>query len=363
MREIIFVGDGRDFHARDWYLTIKKICSSRAVIYVTDLIESEGCPRLVNENDIIINLFNIDRLLFKKVSKWGNYWRNIIKVLAFPIQVPRLKKIVKDYPNAVFHAHTMYYMFLCWMAQIEYIGTPQGSEILVRPYRSMIYRFFARKALLAANHIVVDSVNLQNGILKLCGKTSNVIQNGINADEIEQNIKGIKKNRTHIASIRGLYQNYRIEEIFAARDRCTFFTPLLLFYPFSEYGYKKNLSKKMTEKDVDLGRIETKEEMYRVLGATLLAISIPESDSSPRSVYESLFCGCCVAVSYNPWIEMLPECMRVRVVVVNIEEDLWLEKAIEQARIITRESFIPSKEALELYDQTRSMKIVADLFY
>lgn len=363
MREIIFVADGRDFHARDWYLTVKEVSSPRPVMYVTDLVESEGCVRLVTQDDVMINLFNIDWLLFKKISKWGNVWRNFIKVLVFPIQIPRLKKVINDFPDAVVHAHTMYYMFLCWMAKIEYIGTPQGSEILVRPFRSTIYRYFAKKVLLGARHIVVDSVNLQNGILNLCGKASTVIQNGINSDEIKQNISNLKTPRKYIASIRGLYQNYRIDEILNARDRCTSSPSLLLFYPFAEAGYKKILSKRIRETDIDMGRIEVKSEMYRVLGATLLAISIPESDSSPRTVYESIFCGCCVAVTYNMWIESVPECMKARIIIVDIKDDLWLEKAIEQARIITRESFVPTEETLNSFDQKRSMKTVVDRFY
>lgn len=362
MEKIIFLADGRDFHVRDWYLTVKEVCPRRMVLLATDLIESESCPRLVDKDDLVIHLFNIDRFLFKKASNFGNIWRNVVKLVAFPIQIPHLKKILRDHPTATYHAHTMYYMFLCWIANIEYIATPQGDEILIRPYRSTLYMFFAKKSLLAAKHIIIDSINLQNGILKLCGKKSIVIQNGIDAEEIALNIK--KSNtRSHITSIRGLYPNYRIEKIFEARSNCLSFNPLVLFYPFSEAGYIKVISKKINKEDIDLGRIETKAEMYQLLGSSLLAISIPESDSSPRSVYESIFCGCCVAVSYNSWIESVPECMRSRIVIVNIEDNSWLEKAIEQARVITKEPFNPTEKALNLFDQKRSMKQVVDLFY
>lgn len=362
MKKIIFLSDGRDFHAIDWYRTIKEVCSTRRVLFATDLIESEGRPRLVDKDDSIIKLFIIDRLLKKRVSIFGNYWRNVVKVLFFPIQIYYLKKISKAYPNAVFHAHTMYYMFLCWVAHLDYIGTPQGSEILVRPYKSKLYRFFAIKSLLAARYIIVDSTNLQNGIFKLCGKTSTVIQNGIDVDEIELNVKK-SEARTFVTSIRGMYPNYRIHEIFEARTHCHSFIPLLFFYPFQEAGYKKVIAKKIAEEDVDMGRIATKPEMYKLLSSTLLAISIPVSDSSPRSVYESIFCGCCVAVSYNTWIESLPECMKSRLVIVNIEDNLWLEKAIEKAKIITKVPFKPTEKALNLFDQKRTMKLVADLFY
>jgi len=237
MKEIIFFGDGRDFHARDWYLTIKEVCSPRIVMFSTDLVESEGRPVLIGPDDLIIELFNIDFLLFNHVSTSANIWRNIIKVLAVPLQIPRIKKIFNDHSQAIFHAHTMYYMFICWVANVPYIGTPQGSEILVRPYRSKLYMYFARKTLSSANHIIVDSVNLQKGIFKLCKKPATVIQNGIDVEEIEKNIKSLN-SRNYITSIRGISPNYRIDQIFEARDRCSDFYPLTLFYPFFEKGYK-----------------------------------------------------------------------------------------------------------------------------
>jgi len=253
-------------------------------------------------------------------------------------------------------------MFLCWVARINYIGTPQGSEILVRPYRSKIYKFFAIKSLLAADHIIVDSSNLQNTILKLCGRNSTVIQNGIDVSSISQHIKNsnIRKN---IVSFRGLYPNYRIEEIFKARNHCRKRIPLILFYPFWEDGYKEIILKNLEQGDLNLGRIPTKAEMYKLLSSSLLAISIPASDSSPRSVYEAIFCGCCVAVTYNTWIDSLPACMKSRLFIVDLEDNDWIDKAIEYANLITKTPYKPSEIALDMFDERRTMKTVADLFY
>ena len=36
----------------------------------------------------------------------------------------------KKYPNSIFHAHSMYYIFLCWAARIKAIATPMGSDVL-----------------------------------------------------------------------------------------------------------------------------------------------------------------------------------------------------------------------------------------
>jgi hypothetical protein len=118
----------------------------------------------------------------------------------------------------------------------------------------------------------------------------------------------------------------------------------------------------LNTKDKDFGRI-TREEMYKLLHNTKIVISIPKSDSSPRSVYESIFCGCAVAVTYNPYIEILPACMKSRIIVVDLENKLWLRNAIEAADEIVRTEFIPSDVALTLFDQKKSMEIIAKAFY
>ena len=70
------------------------------------------------------------------------------------------------------------------------------------------------------------------------------------------------------------------------------------YYPFAEKNYKSKINNYLKCSDSDLGRIEKKIDLYKILNSTVLAISIPESDSSPRSVYEAIFCGCAIATSY-----------------------------------------------------------------
>ena len=263
MENIIFIGDARDFHAMDWYHSAKDVCYPRKVYFATDLINSEGQEVLIREGDNIINLYNIDWLLFPNQSRFGHIWRNFIKLLFSPFQAIRLKLISKKTPNSIFHAHTMYYMFLCWMARISYFGTPQGSEILVRPNRSKLYRYFAIKALLAARHVTVDSINMQNNIYKLCGKTSSIVQNGIDIIAILHSVNNSEK-RINIVSLRGLRPPYQIDEIFKARNHCRQKPPLILIYPFSEEGYKTEILQKCEHNDLDLGRL-SRIEMYKLL--------------------------------------------------------------------------------------------------
>jgi hypothetical protein len=362
MDEIIFIGNARDYHAVDWYRTIKKVCSSRYVLFATDLIDSEGHLKIVREDDNIVHLYNIDWLLFKKQTSIGNYWRNLIKFILSPLQILKIKAINKKYPYSIFHAHTMYYMFLCWMSRITFIGTPQGSEILVRPDKSFIYKYFACKSLNAAKFISVDSKSLQDRIRDLCGKDAIVIQNGIDVSTILKKENNNKNERTNVTSFRGMYPLYRIEEVLEGRNRSKLKPPLTFIYPYWEEAYKNTILSKFRQGDKDLGRLSSS-KMFELLFATVLAISIPKSDSSPRSVYEAIFCGCCVAVTYNPWIESMPSCMRSRLFIVDLEDERWFDKGIEFAHFITKGPFIPSQQALDSFDQERTMKRVTEMFY
>jgi hypothetical protein len=345
----------------DWYRAIRRLSGERKILFATDLIESEGYTRLLGADDQVAPLHNIDGWLFRKQSFLGSVWRNAVKAMFGPWQARLVRKLATREPNAVFHAHTMYYMVLCWLAGIRFIGTPQGSEILVRPFRSRVYRYFATRALLAAEHVLIDSVNMQRSIEQLCGRKSQVVQFGIDTSEILR-IADSGMPRETILSIRGLCPIYRIDALLEARKRTRGQPPLTLIYPFSEAGYKYAVSRQLQPGDADVGRL-AKPEMYPLLAKTLLVISIPSSDSSPRSVYEAIFAGCCVAASYSPWIDGLPACMKDRLFMVDLEDPLWLEKAITHARVVTKENFCPSEEALERFDQQRTMRRMAEEYY
>lgn len=361
MKDIVILGGARDYHVMDWYRTIRSLVSARQIVLLTDLIGGEGFKVIVKDDDIVKKLLIIDNFLFAKQNRFGDIWRNIFKLLVLPIQVFLLKNYAKKNPNSVFHAQPMYYMFLCWLAGVEFIGTPQGSEILVRPKRSKIYSYFARKTLQAAKYVTVDSQSMKNGIYDLSKIEAKIIQNGIDIGEISK-FQNSKKNKTIICSMRGMTPLYRIKEIVRARNVSSKKSNITFIYPFHDEGYKKEILPNLQSNDSDLGRLG-KEEMYELLASSLLVISIPKSDSSPRSVYESIFLGACVAVTYNPYIDALPQCMKDRLFIVDLDDTNWFDKAVEYATKISKVPYIPSEEALEMFDQKRTMKKAIELLY
>lgn len=359
---IIFVCDSRDNHAMDWFHAVKEICVDGSVIVATDISNNESNDiSLLKNDDTVVQLLNINRLLFKKQSRFADIWRNLIKLIATPLQVFGLLKLSRKYPDSIFHAHSMYYIFLCWLARLKFIATPMGSDVLVRPDESSSYRYFTSKALKAAYLITGDSTKMQKKIKELSDKDSFVIQNGIDVKYISSFISELNI-RKGVVSIRGLYPNYRIEKILYSRRMCDSRMAITFIYPFYESNYREELFKKLIPEDVDLGRL-TKEQLYSFLSTTLLVISIPLSDSSPRSVYEAIFSGACVAVTYSPWIDTLPSCMSSRLYIVDIDNPFWFDEAIAHAKDVVINKYIPSKEALLEYDQYESMKMVCKEIY
>lgn len=353
---IVFLCGARDFHAIDWYKSANK-SSKYEVSILTDLIEAEGFVRLINKDDKVHRLLIIDRYLFTTQSNLGNIWRNFVKILVFPIQVYLLRRFSRKFPSTVFHAHSMYYLFLGYVAGVKYVGSPQGSDILIKPYRSKIYRYFTIKSLKAALFVIVDSISMQDKTIELSGIKPYIIQNGIDISAIKELRLKLSDNikRNQVVSLRGFTELYRIDEILKSRNSSKVKSdiPIIFIYPFYEHKYMDETSSLILDTDKILGRLN-RESLYQQLFNSYLVISIPKSDSSPRSVYEAIFCGCVVAITYNPYYDTLPDCMKSRIILVDILDSDWLVKANKKALEISAIEYYPSSEALMEFDQLQS---------
>jgi hypothetical protein len=362
---LVFLCGARDFHAMDWFRSAQQTLPPDQLCILTDLICGEGYADLRRDGDRIFRLFILDPLLLRHQSSFGNVWRNLLKLLIFPLQVYRVRRFARRHPGARYVCHCMYYLFLAWAAGLHYVGTPQGSEVLIRPFRSRLYRFFAVKSLRAAAHVTVDSRPMQQKILEFSGVHAHVIQNGIDVRSIEQHRSAQPAAaRKYILSIRGFTPLYRIADIVAARNRSSRHAavPIALRYPFYEATYRSQTLAAIKPGDQDVGRVEA-EDIHRLFGEARLVVSIPVSDSSPKSVYEAVFHGCAVAITHHPYYDDLPSCMRSRIVLVDLQQPDWLDRALEKADDIARTRYEPSPEALSTFDKVESFKKVAKLIF
>lgn len=353
---LVFLCGARDFHAMDWYRSAEEVVPKERLSILTDLIAGEGFKKIITEKDDVKRLLILDKFLFRGQSKLGNLWRNILKFLVLPFQVFLLKRFSKNNPNSIFYAHSMYYLWLAHYAKVDFIGTPQGSDILIKPFKSKIFKNISRKALKSAKFVTVDSQKMKEKMIEISGVVPYIVQNGIDIKSIEDFLSVSKTvKRDKILSIRGFTPLYRIKKIVESRNNSSNQnkSPLTFIYPFHSNEYKSEVLNLIDNQiDVELGRVN-RDVMYSLIHKSSLVISVPLSDSSPRSVYESIFCGAVVAITYNTYYDSLPNCMKERIIIVDINNKYWFNSALEEANSILNSKFVPSKEALEVFDQRR----------
>ena len=352
---LVFLCGARDFHAMDWYASAKEVTDDTLNIsIVTDLIQGEGFSKLVDSSDKIFKLLILDKLLFRKQSKLGNLWRNILKLFFLPIQVLLLRRFESKNENSIYFAHSMYYLWLAHFAGVDFVGTPQGSDLLIKPFKSKLFKYLSIKALRSAKFITVDSEMMRAKCIQISAVDPIVIQNGIDLNSINKkvtnNLDYIESNNK-ILSLRGFTDLYRVDQIIKSRKFSKMDDGINFIYPFYDKSYKSIID--FNSNDMDLGRV-SRQAMYNLLNNTILSVSIPYSDSSPRSVYEAIFCNSIVAITHHRYYNDLPKCMQSRIILVKLDDKNWLNKAYEKAKKIKIQNFKPSKEALDLFDQKRS---------
>jgi len=356
--EISFLCGSRDFHAMDWYRSALSCTESYEISITTDMIESEGVRRLLTDSDRCRKLIIIDGLLFRTPGRKADIWRNILKMAVLPLQAIILRH--QNRRRACFyHAHAMYYAMLAWLAGVDYIATPQGSEILRRAETSALYGFFAGKALRSAKFVTVDSERMADIIFQKYGIEAKIIQNGIDVTSILES-QSNRNERERIVSVRGMTSLYAIEEILEGRRLYRSDVNITFIYPFFDNDYLTKMKDVSNVGDQWLGRLN-RAELYGALKSAQLVISIPRSDSSPRSVYESVFCGAAVAVRENSYLNRLPQRIRERIIVVDTADPNWFEFAMTASKRITDVPFEPDEESLLEFDQIQSFKKILTL--
>lgn len=362
-KPICFVASARDYHAMDWFHRVQNICCNRRVFVITDSVSSEGFKSMILADDEVISIISIDHFLFSSQSWLGNLWRNMIKLLTAPIFGWKLHFFASQNRGVIFHAHSMFYIFVCAIARVNFIATPMGSDVLVRPDRSVVYKFLTKFSLKRASLITVDSERLVRKIFAIASCESVLIQNGINTAECLDAAKlNSQVSRKGALSIRALDSNYRIKEILCARDYASPDESISFIYPFADANYASMVRKNLQNGDTDLGRLD-RAQMYEAMANTKIVFSIPSSDSSPRSVYEAVFCGAAVATTYSGWLDALPKCMSKRIIVVDLEDAFWFKKAMKQADSIISEPFVPTNSSLEAFDEELVLrKMVRDYY-
>ncbi len=218
------------------------------------------------------------------------------------------------------HCHGLFALVIARFAKIDgsrIIFTPQGSDLLILPKKNVLVRKFLEKNLFLLKYITADSNLLLNKSLEICPRLNKnklkLIQNGIPLEKIRNLVKSKipkKIREIDICWIRGFGENYQFEYFLLLIEKLSFLTnsPLNVSI-ISAYGSKvipKNIFEFRNINIHLLPRL-TSDKFLKSIFNSKVIVSIPLSDSSPRSVYESIFLGCKLFVTKLDCLNWIPK--------------------------------------------------------
>lgn len=229
-----------------------------------------------------------------------------------------LMRIVRSLSPDVLHVIDMgYTVYLPFLARKKVVLEHNGTDVLVKPLKSHVWRLFYRFVYRYADAVIQDSVVAQQAgfACGAPGQNNEVIELGIDFSLFSPNIlKGIARERLGLApgdrfvfSPRGFKPLYNIETILRSiplvaasvpRVRYIFCSPVLQ----SGDNYRMLIDALGIDGHVTFaGLLDKQRELPFFYADAEVVLSVPSSDSSPSTVYEALACEAPVIVSELPW--------------------------------------------------------------
>ncbi len=304
------------------------------------------------------------------------------KIFSAKTYAASVDTLVRKHGIDVVHAHSLYYGFVAGYlsTKVPVVFTPMGSDIILHAQRRGVHRLMARKAFRRADTVTGDSLLLKERGLRVGAtpKRNFIIQNGVDSklyfpksNAIRQAL-GVAADEVLLFSPRALVELYNIDSIIKAVAIATQRgLKVKCMFSFAFGGkYLERLQRLAAELAVEpsliwLGRVEY-EQMADYYNAADVVISVPSSDSSPKSVYEAMFCEKPVIISDLPWSHELlgqEDCL----VRVPVRDDTRLADAILQLARDAEARKRLGKRAAEVawahfdyYDNMRRMEAILE---
>jgi len=258
---------------------------------------------------------------FKFTSK---KFYQINKLISARYYAFKIDTLIKSEKIDVVHAHSLYYGYVASFlkSQVPVIFTPMGSDIIIHAQQNVIYKYLAQRAFYHAVAVTNDSLIQQKKGYKVGAKAEKnyIIQNGVDSSIFYPQDNTIKQDfhvgvdEFLIFSPRAITPLYNIdiiiESLFKLKKSNHKFKCMFAFAFGGEYYSElkqKIITLGLEDYVIWLNYIKY-EDMQLYYNASDLVISVPSSDSSPKSVYEAMFCGKPVIVSDLEWShELLDE--------------------------------------------------------
>lgn len=373
--KILFIADMYSWHTSLWL----KYFSKNHIVYL--LSDERGYEKkqvyqnvkIIKHPGIIgkfINYFNIS----------STFLRHLNKFLSTDIYVKLANEVIETENIDIIHAHSLYYGYIASKIKnkkIKIIFSPLGSDVMVDAFNKAFYKKMVDKVFLRTNIITADS----NAKLNACKKLgsgqieSHIIQYGVDKNHFEyKSKKQIDLNKINsefiLFSPRGLSPEYNIDCILKAlamlnKDGIKFKCMFAFNYGEKILAKYKLISKKLNiSNNIEwLGYIKY-EDMSDLYNMSDVVISFPFIDSSPKCVYEALFCKSNVIVSDLEWSYDF-----LKNEIIRVESDNYINLYESIKKIYINRDFKKKEiemnydRIIEYYDYEANMKKIEDIIF
>lgn len=367
--KILFIADMYSWHTSLW---LKYFSENHEVYLLSD--ERTYAKSQNYKNIKIIKHYGYLGKFINLFSISSNFFRHLNKFLSTKIYVKLANKIIQNEKIDIVHAHSLYYGYIASKIdnkKIKIIFSPLGSDVMVDAFKKKFYKIMVNQVFSRINILTADSKIKLEACQSLGSNhiESHIIQYGVdsnffkNKPKNEINSINIDKKNFILFSPRGLSSEYNIKGILKSlsllkKDGIKF--KCIFAFNYGEKILDRHV-KYANELDISdsliwLGYVKY-ENMPDLYNLSDVVISFPIIDSSPKSVYEALFCKSTVIVSDLNWTNDF-----LKNEVIRVESNNHI-KLYEKLREIYFKKDLIKKEIennynriLDHYDYERNMK-------
>jgi len=298
---ILYLGHARSWHLRKWLAYFEE-AGHELFIFSED---PRGIPHDIQMPD----------------SVTIRYFSSVRVGRSLHLAGSELCSFIREVRPDIVHSHN-HWPYAVWGALSGFqpqVFTPQGSDILIHPKEKFHINLLARFAYKRCNSVMGDSRVLQRAGYKLGASRHHnyIVQFGADLTQFRPDLPAdhVKKaldipdHFQIVLSPRAISPLYNIDSIIECLPSVLEILPNVVFVFLYAFGdiQKDRLTRLAGQLGVEdsmrwVGYVPYEEMPLFLRGADLI-VSVPSSDSSPRSVFESMACGTPTLLSHLPWTD------------------------------------------------------------
>ncbi|TSJ45677.1 glycosyltransferase family 4 protein [Fluviicola chungangensis] len=247
---------------------------------------------LISLKSALIEGISVYPLNMEGIKTSGGNWKTLFKYRA-------VKKLLKEIKPDIFHSlyATSYGITGALCSFHPYIITALGTDILISPKQSRIYRILLRYAFKRTDKITVVAEHMRTAAIELGAKPENVLAIPMGVDQLVFNSgnRKLSEERFEVISTRNFEPIYNIPHLLKAIKLVLPEIPNIHVTLLGAGSLKEELIRMSKDLGIDqhvtFAGKKTQPEMARLLNQSHVFVSLSLSDGNNISLNEGMACG------------------------------------------------------------------------